>query len=82
MSFKAYQEILQRTVAITPRQAKEKDFDEVRRVCHDYALSGLEAVFKAYSESASRSGQPLRFMVGTSQQEHAFPAQYQVKSEE
>ena len=35
------------------------DFDQVRRVCHDYALAGLDAIFAAHSDGGSS---PFRFI--------------------
>jgi len=49
-----------RTVAITPSKSKSLPFEEVRRVCQDNALAGLEAIFEARGQSDS--GRPFRFM--------------------
>ena len=49
-----------RTVAITPTKSRRLEFDQVRRVCHDYTLAGLQALFKAHSEGGSTK--PLRFL--------------------
>ncbi|KAF6228626.1 hypothetical protein HO173_011797 [Letharia columbiana] len=50
------------TVAITPSKSRGLDFDEVRRVCQEYTLVGLRAIFKAHSEGGSRGAPPLRFL--------------------
>ncbi|MCJ1473565.1 hypothetical protein MMC13_002216 [Lambiella insularis] len=50
------------TVAITPTKSRGLDFDEVRRVCHDFTLAGLKAMFKAHSEGESRGDSPFRFL--------------------
>ena len=50
-----------RTVAITPRKSRSLPFDEVRRICHDHTLAGLEAVFKAHSQGGGTSS-PFRFL--------------------
>ncbi|KAL2039747.1 hypothetical protein N7G274_007606 [Stereocaulon virgatum] len=49
------------TVAITPSKSRGLEFDEVRRVCHDYTLAGLQAIFEAHGKSGSNAA-PLRFM--------------------
>ncbi|MCJ1451528.1 hypothetical protein MMC28_001867 [Mycoblastus sanguinarius] len=49
------------TVAITPGKSRGLDFDEVRRVCQEYTLTGLRAMFKAHSEGGS-GAPPFRFM--------------------
>ncbi|KIX99664.1 uncharacterized protein Z520_04299 [Fonsecaea multimorphosa CBS 102226] len=48
------------TLAITPSKSKTVPWDEVYRVCHEYTMAGLEAMFEARS-SASRST-PFRFL--------------------
>ncbi|KAK4693336.1 hypothetical protein P7C71_g4045, partial [Lecanoromycetidae sp. Uapishka_2] len=49
------------TVAITPRKSRGIDFKEVRRVCQDATLAGLQAMFEARSK-AGNNAKPLRFM--------------------
>ncbi|KAK3174816.1 hypothetical protein OEA41_002062 [Lepraria neglecta] len=41
------------TVAITPSKSRGLDFGEVRRVCQDYTLAGLQAMFEAGGEGGS-----------------------------
>lgn len=55
---------LNRTVAITPRKARGLEFEQVRRVCHDYTLLGLETLFAAYKEGrdGNNNTQPFRFL--------------------
>ena len=48
-------------MAITPTKSRGLEFDEVRRVCHDYTLAGLQAMFEARGKSVSNAA-PLRFM--------------------
>ncbi|KAL8801123.1 MAG: hypothetical protein Q9182_004675 [Xanthomendoza sp. 2 TL-2023] len=51
------------TVAITPNKAWGMDFAEVRRVCHDYALIGLENIMAAQVQGRmDRSTEPLCFL--------------------
>ena len=47
-----------RTVAITPAKSRGLEFDDVRRVCQEYTLVGLRAMFEAHGEG----GAPFRFM--------------------
>lgn len=51
-----------RTVALTPTKARGLEFEQVRRVCHDYTLIGLEALFAAYKEGRNGNTQPFRFL--------------------
>jgi hypothetical protein len=48
-------------VAIKPSKSRGLEFDEVRRVCHDYTLAGLQAMVEAHGKSGSNAA-PLRFM--------------------
>lgn len=47
------------TVAITPSKSRGLDFAEVRRVCQEYTLAGLSAMFEAQGESGAA---PFRFL--------------------
>ncbi|KAK4944603.1 hypothetical protein LTR10_016037 [Elasticomyces elasticus] len=47
------------TLAITPTKAKSMPWDEVKRVCQNYTMSGLQAIFEARGTSTST---PLRFL--------------------
>ena len=49
------------TMAITPSKSRGLDFGEVRRVCQDYTLAGLQAMFEARGEGGS-GVTPFRFM--------------------
>ncbi len=54
-----------RTVAITPSKARALPFEQVRRVCHDYTLLGLETLFAASKQGGrekSNNTQPFRFL--------------------
>jgi hypothetical protein len=47
-----------RTVAVTPSKSRSMDFKDVRRICHDYTLIGLKAMFEARSVATT----PFRFV--------------------
>jgi hypothetical protein len=47
-----------RTVAVTPGKARSMDFNEVRRVCQDYALLGMKTIFEARANATT----PFRFV--------------------
>lgn len=47
-----------RTVAVTPRKSKTMDFEDVRRICQDYTLIGLRAMFEARTNNTT----PFRFL--------------------
>ncbi|MCJ1413748.1 hypothetical protein MMC32_000072 [Xylographa parallela] len=49
------------TVAITPSKSRSFEFDEVRRVCQEHTLAGLQAMLEAYGEGDD-TPQPFRFM--------------------
>ena len=40
-----------RTVAITPNKTRSMDFEDVRKVCCDYALAGLKTMVEARESS-------------------------------
>ena len=48
-------------MAITPSKSRGLDSGEVRRVCQDYTLAGLQAMFEAHGEGGS-GVTPFRFM--------------------
>ena len=48
-------------MAITPRKSRGLDFGDVRHVCQDYTLAGLQAMFEARGESGT-GVTPFRFM--------------------
>ncbi|MCJ1281759.1 hypothetical protein MMC26_001082 [Xylographa opegraphella] len=51
------------TVAITPNKSRGLDFDELRRVCHEHTLAGLQAMLEAHNEAGDqKSLQPFRFL--------------------
>ncbi|MCJ1384882.1 hypothetical protein MMC17_008000 [Xylographa soralifera] len=51
------------TVAITPTKSRAFEFDEVRRVCQEHTLAGLQAMLKAHSEGGNHDiPRPFRFM--------------------
>ncbi|KAL8948604.1 MAG: hypothetical protein Q9222_005220 [Ikaeria aurantiellina] len=52
------------TVAITPNKARGMDFAQIRRVCHDQTLIGLEEMLLASSQERTNSSnpQPFRFL--------------------
>ncbi|MCJ1437930.1 hypothetical protein MMC27_007317 [Xylographa pallens] len=49
------------TVAITPTKSRFVEFDEVRRVCQEHTLAGLQALLEAHSEG-DNIPKPFRFM--------------------
>jgi len=52
-----------RTVAITPTKSRGFEFDEVRRVCQEHTLAGLQAMLEARGEGGNQKmPQPFRFM--------------------
>ena len=53
---------MSRTVAITPSKSRGLPFDEVRRVCLDYTVAGLQAIFQAQDEGRTHDSKPLRFL--------------------
>ncbi|KAL6715874.1 hypothetical protein ACLMJK_006835 [Lecanora helva] len=50
------------TVAITPSKSRGIPPDEVRRVCYDYTIAGLQAIFKAQGEGSRSNSSPFRFL--------------------
>ncbi|MCJ1392090.1 hypothetical protein MMC18_004957 [Xylographa bjoerkii] len=50
------------TVAITPIKSRGIDFEEIRRVCYEYTLAGLQAMFKAHNDGESKGGSSFRFL--------------------
>lgn len=45
-----------RTVAVTPTKSKLMDVADVKRVCHDYTMTGLQAMYEA------EPAKPFRFL--------------------
>jgi len=51
------------TVAITPGKSRGYEFDEVRRICQEHTLTGLQAMLEAHTEGGNQNTHPpLRFM--------------------
>ncbi|MCJ1399425.1 hypothetical protein MMC11_002627 [Xylographa trunciseda] len=50
------------TVAITPIKSRGIDFEEIRRVCYEYTLAGLQAMFKAHNDGESKGRSPFHFL--------------------
>jgi hypothetical protein len=48
--------IFDRTVAVTPTKSKLMDAADVKRVCHDYTVAGLQAIYEA------GPAKPFRFL--------------------
>ncbi|KIW24019.1 uncharacterized protein PV07_09758 [Cladophialophora immunda] len=48
------------TLAITPSKSKTMPWDEVYRVCHEYTMAGLEAIFEARNPASKST--PCRFL--------------------
>ncbi|OAQ72360.1 nucleoside-diphosphate-sugar epimerase [Pochonia chlamydosporia 170] len=44
-------------MAVTPSKAKALKWDDVRRICYDYTVTGLDTL-----SAVQRSGQPVRFV--------------------
>lgn len=53
--------MLGRTVAITPSKSKNYAFEEVKRVCHDSTIKGIEAMIESRSKNNAEQT-PFRFM--------------------
>ncbi|OCT47174.1 hypothetical protein CLCR_02569 [Cladophialophora carrionii] len=49
-----------RTLAVTPDKLKSLPWDEVVKVCHDYTMTGLQAIVEARGSAAKST--PLRFL--------------------
>jgi hypothetical protein len=47
-----------RTVAVTPSKSRSMEFEKVRKICQDYTLIGMKAMFEARENSAT----PFCFM--------------------
>jgi len=47
------------TLAVTPSKSKTRPWDEVVRTCHDYTITGLDAIFEARGSGKTT---PLRFL--------------------